>query len=126
MEYEFEEGLILRPEQYQAGIIPAGGISAQDKEWIQHWYPPSIVTEAITLNTPVVLNLQPGKIQKFSFSPLETRPHDMQTFGESDTVMVLFEEINGRRHRLAADDDSGENRNAHILHTLNAGVKYIF
>jgi hypothetical protein len=125
MEYEFEEGLILRPEQYQAGLVPAGGISARDKEWIQHWYPPSIVTEAISLNTPVVLNLQPGKVREYSFSPLETRPHDIQTFGEADTVMVLFEEINGRRHQLAADDDSGENRNAHLLHTLNAGARYI-
>ncbi|HOH81707.1 MAG TPA: hypothetical protein PLS25_08760 [Methanoregulaceae archaeon] len=125
MEYEFEEGLILMPEQYKAGIIPAGGKSAMDREWIQHGYPPSIVSEAISLNTPVVLNQQPGKAREFAFSPLETRPYDMQTFGDSDIVMVLFEEINGRRHQLDTDDDSGENRKPHILHTLNEGARYL-
>jgi len=125
MEYEFEEGLILEPPKYQTGLVPAGGISAIDREWIQYWYPPSIVTEDIGLNTPIPLNLKPGNVREFYFLPLETRAHDFQTFGESDTVMVLFEEINGRRNQLNADDDSGENRNAHILHDLKKGSKYI-
>lgn len=125
MEYQFEEGLILEPEKYQAGLVPAGGISKKDREWIQHWYPPSMVSEEIRLNNPVDLDLKPGRAREFYFLPDETRAHDFQTFGDSDTVIVLFEEANGRRNQLAADDESGEKRNAHIRHELKAGTRYI-
>jgi len=124
MEYAFPPGMILEPEKYRTGLTPAGGISAIDKEWIKHWYP-SLESEEIKLNTPVTLNLQPGKAREFYFIPSETRAYDFQTSGESETVIVLFEEVDGKRHQLDADDDSGEKRNAHIRHDLTSGNKFI-
>src|SRR5688572_20842219 len=41
MHYPFEPGLIVKPEQYQAGLQPAGGLSARDKEWVKTFYPPT-------------------------------------------------------------------------------------
>jgi hypothetical protein len=126
MHYAFKAGLILKPEKYKtAPLIPAGGLSARDKEWIKYWYPPSQDSDEIKLDTPVPLSLKPGEQKNLTFIPLDTRAYDFQTFGESDTVMVLFEETNGQKRQLDADDDSGENWNAHIRHNLKKGSKYI-
>lgn len=125
MEYEFGAGLILKPEKYTTGIKPAGGISPIDQKWITFWYPPSEDKDEIKLDEPVVLNLKTREGREFYFIAPENRVYDFQTFGESDTVMVLFEEINGKRNQLDADDDSAENWNAHIRHELKKGNKYI-
>jgi hypothetical protein len=47
-----------------------------------------------------------------------------QPKGASDTLLGLFEEINGQPRYLAADDDSGEDRNASITYKCFAGRKY--
>jgi hypothetical protein len=125
MEYEFGPGLILKPEQYKAGLTPAGGISPLDKTWILSWYPPSKGEDEIKLNEPVVLKLKPGKGKEFYFIAPETRAFDFQTSGKSDSVIVLFEEINGKRNQLHAVDDSLEKWNAHIRWDLKKGNKYI-
>ena len=39
--------------------------------------------------------------------------------------MVLFEEVDGELRHLAADDDSGEDRNAQITVKLFAGRRYV-
>jgi hypothetical protein len=125
MEYEFAEGLIEKPEQYRDGLVPAGGISERDKEWVRHWYPASVESEEITPDTPVTLRLKPGEAREFVFRPGETRAYDFQTSGDADTVMVLFEEKNGEREQLDQDDDSGEDWNSRIHHELTEGKKYI-
>jgi len=125
MEYEFGPGLILAPEQYKAGVFPAGGISPMDQKWIKHWYPPRRTIDEMKLNEPVVISLKQGEGKELYFKAPETRKYDFQTFGESDTVIVLFEEINGKRNQLDADDDSAENWNAHIRYDLKEGIKYI-
>jgi hypothetical protein len=126
MEYEFGPKLILEPEQYNKnGLTPAGGISPVDGKWIKTWYPPSQDIDEIKLNEPVSLKLQPGDGIQLSFIAPDTRQYDFQTFGESDTVMVLFEEVNEKRNQLDADDDSGENWNAHIRYNLEKGKKYL-
>ena len=39
MHYPFKAGLILKPEMYKtAPLIPAGGLSAADKEWVKKFY----------------------------------------------------------------------------------------
>jgi hypothetical protein len=48
----------------------------------------------------------------------------MATKGASDTLLVLFEEINGQPRYVTADDDSGEDRNASINYKFFAGRKY--
>jgi hypothetical protein len=49
----------------------------------------------------------------------------MGTFGKSDTVIVLFEEVNGELRYKTGDDDSGEERNAHLKTKLFKGRKYV-
>ena len=48
----------------------------------------------------------------------------MQTFGDLDTVMVLFEDVDGEPVYLAGDDDSGTNFNAQIEMRLMRGRTY--
>lgn len=49
----------------------------------------------------------------------------MQTFGKMDTVMVLFEEINGENVYYDGDDDSGTSFNAKITARLVRGRSYV-
>ncbi len=127
MHYAFKIGMIIEPEQYRNGLIPAGGLSDRDKLWIRTWYPPLTPPdyEHIQLDTPASLALKPGEQKNFIFIPPETRTYDLQTSGDSDTLMVLFEEKNGERTQLAADDDSAEDFNAHIRQELTEGNKYV-
>jgi hypothetical protein len=54
-----------------------------------------------------------------------TRSYNLQTFGATDTVVVLFEKEDGELQYRAGDDDSGFNRNAHIKMKLIAGHHYV-
>lgn len=126
MHYAFPAGLILVPEKYKtAPLVPAGGLSARDTEWAKRWYSSKQEYEEIKLDTPVPLSMKPGEQKNFTFIPSQTRTHEFQTFGESDVLIVLSEEVNGEKRQLDADDDSGDNWNAHIRHDLTAGNKYI-
>ena len=49
----------------------------------------------------------------------------IQTFGKSDTVMVLFEEQNGDLKYIDGDDDSGTDLNSKIKVRLYQGKRYI-
>ena len=44
--------------------------------------------------------------------------------GATDTVLVLFEDVNGVPRLLSGDDDSGEDRNAAIEYKLFSGRSY--
>jgi hypothetical protein len=127
MHYAFMAGLINEPEQYRNGLTPAGGLSERDITWVRTFYPPLDPTtySDLTLNTPVPLSLGYGEQRDFTFVPDETRTHDIATSGESDTVMVLFEEKNGKRIQLAANDDSAEDFNSHISWGLTKGNRYV-
>ncbi|NJD52882.1 MAG: hypothetical protein FIB07_08455 [Candidatus Methanoperedens sp.] len=126
MHYPFGAGMINKPEQYRNGLRPAGGLSDRDITWVGTYYPPDqpdIVD--LTIDTPVTLALGPGEQKDFRFTPDETRIYNMATEGDSDTVMVLFEEKNGERTQLAANDDSASDINAHIKQELTEGNKYV-
>jgi hypothetical protein len=60
----------------------------------------------------------------FVIQPGESRKYTIATKGASDTLLVLFEEIDGEPRYLAADDDSGEDRNASITYKLFADRTY--
>ncbi|HZM94232.1 MAG TPA: hypothetical protein VFB92_12455 [Vicinamibacterales bacterium] len=53
-----------------------------------------------------------------------SRPCVMQTFGDADTVMALFEQKPSGAVQLAADNDSGIDRNARITFALTKGKQY--
>jgi hypothetical protein len=126
MHYPFEPGLILKPTKYASGLRPAGGLSSHDKEWVQTFYPPLKADDAIALVPfqSVPLKLKSGQQVDFSISPTVSRPYVMQTFGEADTVMALFEQKPSGAVQLAADNDSGIARNARITIALSKGKQY--
>jgi hypothetical protein len=127
MEYEFEPGLIDEPDKYDLhGLTPPGTLSAADKEWARKWYPPLQPTlSTLQPFQPVVLDLAAGQQVDFTIKPTASRKYKIETKGASDTLMVLFEDINGTPRYLTADDDSGEERNASITYKLFQGRTYI-
>ena len=127
MHYPFEAGLIEHPEEYRQGISPTPGLSERDKQWVQQFYPP-VEEEQYPLLKPfeaVRLAIAPGQQRNFLIKPTATRYYNLETFGTSDSVIVLFEEIDGEPRYLSGDDDSGEDYNAHIRSKLFVGKRYI-
>jgi hypothetical protein len=127
MEYEFESGLIDEPQQYDInGLTPPGTLSAPDKQWALKWYPP-LQASLATLQPfqPAVLELAAGQQVDFSIKATASRKYKIETKGASDTLLVLFEDINGVPRYLTGDDDSGEERNASIAYKLFQGRNYI-
>ena len=127
MHYPFEAGLIERPEEHRQGITPNPGLSERDRQWVQQFYPP-VEEEQYPLLKPfeaVRLAIAPGQQRNFLIKPTASRYYNLETFGTSDSVIVLFEEFDGEPRYLSADDDSGEDYNAHIRIKLFAGKRYI-
>jgi hypothetical protein len=127
MEYEFEPGLIDEPEQYDVnGLVPPGTLSAADKEWALKWYP--AMKSTLTTLQPfqsVSVDLSAGEQVDFAITPTASRKYKIETKGASDSLLVLFEDINGEARFLAGDDDSGEAWNASITYKLFKGRTYI-
>lgn len=125
MEYEFGPGLITAPANCTNGVNPPGTISVPDKKWALKWYPGG--KHAHTLLEPLVsspLNLAAGEQANFTLKPTETRKYSIATLGGGDTVLVLYEDIDGTPRYVAGDDDSGTERNASIEHKLWKGRTY--
>jgi hypothetical protein len=126
MEYEFEPGLIDEPEKYDInGLTPPGVLSPADKDWVLKWYP-TVKAKPKVLEPfqSVALDLAAGAQVDYVLQPNESRKYSIATKGASDTILVLFEEVAGEPRYLAADDDSGEDRNASITYKLLKGRTY--
>jgi hypothetical protein len=126
MEYEFERGLIDEPQQYDTnGLVPPGTLSSADKTWVAKWYPGTTAQpDTLVPSQSTSVQLAAGQQVDFVFQPTASRRYTFATKGASDTLLGLFEEINGQPRYLAADDDSGEDRNASITYKCFAGRKY--
>lgn len=127
MHYPFEAGLILEPSQYRNGLNPTPGLSNRDQIWVKTFYPPILpddYTELRPFNS-VSLTIEPGQQRNFTIHPDATRYYNFSTFGVSDTVMVLFEEVDGELRYRTADDDSGEDYNSSFRVKLFRGRKYV-
>lgn len=127
MEYPFKAGMIVEPEIYRTQpLIPAGGLSARDRSWIAEVYPPIDGADLLHLEPFVSTRLTLAAGAQFNavFTPEETRNYTIETFGATDMVLVLFEEIDSKPHFLAGDDDSGADRNARIRVRLRKGQRY--
>jgi Astacin (Peptidase family M12A) len=127
MEYWFPEGLIKEPPQYRVGLTPAGTISERDTEYARRWYPKIEEPEPQTIEPfkSLALSLRPGEQVDVTLEPPGTRDYKIGTFGASDVVLVLFEEVNGDLRYVAGDDDSGQDRNALIEAKLFQGRRYV-
>ena len=127
MHYGFPAGLIVAPAEYRNGLRPELGLSERDIEQVRQFYPP-LNDATNTRLRPLkleLLSIGPAEQRNFAIEPDETREYTIQTFGQSDTVMVLFEDVNGDHQYLAGDDDSGNSRNAKIKLWLNRGKRYV-
>ncbi len=127
MHYPFGPGLIREPAQYRQGVNPAGGLSQRDITWVRTFYPP--LTNAdyaeLKLFESAPLRIEAGQQKNFLFRCTATRKYEMRTFGSSDTVLVLFQDDNGKLRYVAGDDDSGEERNAYMKQKLFKDRKYV-
>ena len=128
MHYQFQPDLIDGPPPYdRKGIFPKPGLSKKDEEWVKKFYPLQNEEDYIELNpfTSQRAVLNPGDQLDYIIRPDVSRKYKMQTFGDVDTLLVLFENSDSEPIYLAGDDDSGQNFNASIEHRLIKGRSYI-
>jgi len=127
MHYGFGPGLIIRPPEYAGGLTPELGLSEVDIAEVRRFYPPIIPSQYDELEpfTLKMLSLEPAEQKNYDVKPNATRTYTLQTFGNSDTVMVLFEEVDGELRFLAGDDDSGTSLNSRIEPRLYPDRQYV-
>ncbi|MEL6587466.1 MAG: matrixin family metalloprotease [Pseudomonadota bacterium] len=127
MHYAFAAGLIDRPEAFRTGLVPAPGLSNKDKAVVQRFYPPIVGGQSLAQLQPFQserMDLMPGDQVDFAVIPEHSRTYTFSTFGRTDTVMVLFEDVDGAPVYVKGDDDSGWNRNAQFSVRLHKGRSY--
>jgi hypothetical protein len=126
MEYEFGPGQIDEPQQYDVnGLVPPATLSAVDKELVVQWYPAAAPqTPALEPFKSLALDLAAGQQIDCTFTPPSSRKYTIATTGASDTLLGLFEQVGDEARYVAADDDSGEDRNARIEQKLFKGRTY--
>lgn len=128
MHYPFRAGLILKPERYRTEPLePAGGLSPRDVSWVRTFYPPmgdEPLPELVPFQSQP-LAIGAGQQRDFAVRAPASRKYNFATFGEADTVLVLFEEVDGALRYLAGDDDSGEERNSGFEVKLFSGRRYV-
>ncbi len=127
MHYGFGPGLIISPPEYAGGLTPELGLSEVDIAEARRFYPPIITSQYDELEpfTLKMLSLEPAEQKNYDVKPNATRTYTLQTFGNSDTVMVLFEEVDGELRFLAGDDDSGTSLNSRIEPRLYPDRQYV-
>lgn len=126
MHYRFAAGLIRQPAEFQTSpLIPDAGLSNADIDEVRRFYP------ALERTLPALrpyeahrVRIGAGEQLDFEIQPTASRRYTIQTFGRLDTVMVLFEEIDGESTFYAGDDDSGRDLNARIRVRLFRGRSY--
>lgn len=126
MHYPFGPGLIKEPAQYHNGLRPAGGLSERDQQWVRTFYPP-LQPRYPELKPFAIrqLDIAQGEQKNFVIRPEATRYYTIQTFGVSDTVMVLFEDTGADLRYMTGDDDSGLATNASLRVKLYSGREYV-
>lgn len=129
MHYPFEAGLIKAPARYQTEPLrPAGGLSVRDIAQVRQIYPGQTPVQnfpELQLMLSRALSIKAGEQVDLRLKPTRSRTYEIRTFGASDTVMVLFEDVNGELKYRGGDDDSGEDRNAHLKLRLSRGATYV-
>lgn len=127
MHYALGAGLILEPAQYRNGLRPTDGLTEADKAEVRKFYPPLNEKKHRKLSPFELefLDIEPGEQKNFVIEPERSADYVIQTIGSSDTLMVLFEDVDGEHEVIAGDDDSGTSLNARLDVRLLKGRKYI-
>jgi hypothetical protein len=129
MHYPFEAGLIKQPAKYLTQPLqPAGGLSARDVVQVKQIYPPlgpqnKYPELAVAQSHP--LRIAAGEQVDLLIKPRRSRIYQIGTFGEADTVIVLYEEVNGELKYRGGDDDGGEDRNALLRLRMSRNSTYV-
>jgi hypothetical protein len=126
MHYPFEAGLIVAPHPYDtSGIGENLTLSPSDKDWVRRFYPAGTAPVPIEAMQFERLDAVAGQQRDFVFDPTATREYTIETKGESDCKIVIFEERGGKARHFASRDDSGEEANANLKVKLVKGRRYI-
>lgn len=128
MHYPFSAGMISSPPEFMTSpLIPEDGLSARDKAWALKFYPKLLKKDHVEMRAfeAQMLDLRPGEQFNGVFEPQESRTFTIQTFGDTDMVLVLFEDTPDGPIYLSGDDDGGEDFNAKIKTRLIKGRRYI-
>ncbi len=127
MHYPFRPLLIKEPAKFRdTGISPQPGLSQKDIEQAKFFYPllePTL--PELKLLESQRLSISDGEQKNFSVIPSASRDYNFSTFGNSDTVMVLFEDDGDEFRYVKGDDDSGTALNANFRVRLTKGRKYV-
>lgn len=108
------------------GLQPDPGLSEHDIAQVLQFYPALEATmPELRVLQPAMLDIQPTEQKNLAIVPQGTRTYDIRTFGESDTVIVLFEDDGGTLRYVDGDDDSGTSLNAHLRVRLIKGKRYV-
>jgi hypothetical protein len=114
------------PNEFTIGDYEIGwnkAMSAMDKQFIRTVYPAnrkvSSVLEVDALPVDAVIG-EFGEIDQYTFTVTQRGQYQIETEGTTDVVMCLFGPDSTTR-ALAADNDSGNGRNARIVMTLRPG-----
>jgi Astacin (Peptidase family M12A) len=131
MEYQFPAGLINEPAPYREGIYPPGTLSPLDKTWATTWYPAGTRARAggraepqLRVSEAVTVDLADKEQIDYLVRVDETREYTIATLGAADTLLTVFEDVDGEPRFLAGDDDSGTDRTASITLRLRPGRTY--
>ncbi len=128
MHYPFDAGLINKPVKYRSGIYPSGGLSKRDKEYALAFYPTvnAVKDTVVKADESYDIVVKNSEQQNFVFKPTLTKYYTLQTSGELDTVMVLSEQLPGKKLLyLSGDDNSGTGDNALIKIKLFRSKTYL-
>ncbi len=129
MHYPFAAGLIIEPPEFRTQALrPPGVLSARDKAYVQELYPPQKPVAAfpeLKLLQSMPLKIAAGQQIDVRIQPTRSRVYEIRTFGIADTVIVLFEDVDGELKYRGGDDDSGEDRNAYLKLRMARGARYV-
>jgi hypothetical protein len=126
MEYGFPPDLIVRPEQFRAGVPSPLSLSPIDMQYVRQWYPQ--IGGHLPLLEPLrsePLRLESGDQVDFVVEPPGTRTYTFGAFGAGDAVLVLFEQVDGELRFVTGDDSSGQDRSARLDAKLFHGRTYV-
>jgi hypothetical protein len=128
MEYQFPAGMIDVPPIYRTRpLVPAGGLSKLDKDWVRSSYPPlkQSTPPALSPFESQLVAAASGGLSQFSLKPRKSGKVTIRLFGESDATLLLYEVgADGERY-VAGASDAGNAANSEITERLHADRTYL-
>jgi hypothetical protein len=126
MEYSFKPGLIVAPKPYDTQGVGANIVLSQsDIEWVRRWYPPIPPATLIGVMQLQRLEAAAGQQRDYVLEPPATRDYKIQTIGDLDCRLVMFEMREGAPRHFASKDDSGSDSNVMLTVKLIKGRTYV-